>query len=321
VIFFLLILLILLFISRRRQLILGAFFLSTGAHTASPATVIFQPVADTTLIETEPDNNLGGAPFVNAGITQNFTKNHGLFRFDIAGHIPSQSKITGAELILEVTHSPRDGFAPAEFGLHRLLVPWGEGNKIADDPTHPGLGAPATTNEATWNDRFAFTTNRWNVPGAAVTNDYSPVVTAQQTIYSLGDSPYAFESTSAMVADVQSWLDEPQTNFGWLLKTLSEVENFTARSFGSREDANHPPLLVVDFIPAPIIQQSEISGNQFKFLFTAHAGQTYQVEFRDSFSSNGWLTLTNIAAPVMTSDTLILDSLTNAQRFYRVVAQ
>jgi hypothetical protein len=299
---------------------LAALLFAGWAHTASPATVIFQPVADTTLIETEPDNNLGAAPFVNAGVTQNFTKNHGLFRFDIAGQIPAQSKITGAELILDVTHSPRDGFAPADFGLHRLLVPWGEGNKIAVDPTHPGLGAPATTNEATWNDRFAFTTNRWNVPGGAVTNDYSPVVSAQQTIYSLGDSPYTFESTPAMVADVQSWLDNPPTNFGWLLKTLSEVENFTARRFGSLEDANHPPLLVIEFNPPLIIQKPEISGHQIQFLFSAQAGQAYQVEFRDSVSNNGWLTLTNVAAPPTTTDVLILDTLANAKRFYRVVA-
>src|SRR5260221_114502 len=119
-----------------------------------------------------------------------------------------------------------------------------------------------------------------------------------------------------MVADVQGWLDSPQTNFGWLLKTLSEVENFTARRFGSREDTNHPPLLVLEFTAPPIIQQPEISGDQFKFLFSAQAGQAYQVEFRDSFSNNGWLTLPNVPAPATTSDVLVVDSISSVQRFY-----
>ena len=295
-------------------------FLLSAATITLAATVTLQPVADTTLIETEPNNNLGGAPFVNAGVTQNFTKNHGLIRFDLAGRVPPHSQITRADLILEVTHIPRDGFAPADFGLHRLLVPWGEGNKITDAPSHPGLGAPATTNEATWNDRFAFTTNHWTAPGAAPTNDYSPVVSAQQTIYDLGNSPYTFESTAAMVADVQLWLDDPQTNFGWLLKTLLEAENFTARRFGSREDADHAPLLVIEFTPPLQIQQPEISGNQFRFRFAAQAGEAYHVEFRDSFSNNGWLTLTNIAAPAMTTDALVVDSISSTKRFYRVVA-
>ena len=294
-------------------------FLLNFVSCCCAATVTLLPVVDTTLIETEPTNNLGGALFVNAGVTQNFTKNHGLFRFDLAGQIPPHSQLTRADLILEVTHIPRDGYASAEFGLHRLLVSWGEGNKVADDPSHPGLGSPATTNEATWNDRFAFTTNHWSVPGAAPIYDYSPVVSARQTIYDVGSSPYTFESTPALVANVQSWLDNPQTNFGWLLKALSEVENFTSRRFGSREDTNHPPLLVIEFIPSLWIQQPEISGNQFRFQFAAQAGQSYRAEFRDSFSSNGWMTLTNIPAPATTTDALILDSLSSTKRFYRVV--
>ena len=300
--------------------VLAALFLACGERTAPAATLTLQPAADTTLIETEPDNNLGSAPFFNAGVTQNFTKNHALLRFDPARQIPAGSQITRADLILEVTHIPRDGFAPADFGLHRLLVSWGEGNKTAEDPSHPGLGAPATVGEATWEDRFARTTNHWIAPGAAPTNDYCTAISSQQTIYDIGNSPYVFESTPALVADVQSWLDDPQTNFGWLLKTLSEEENFTARRFASREDTSRAPLLVIEFVPSLRIVQPEASGGQFHFHFATQAGQAYQVEYRNAFSNNGWLPLTNIPSAALSGEALVVDSLSEAHRFYRIVA-
>jgi hypothetical protein len=55
-----------------------------------------------------------------------------------------------------------------------------------------------------------------------------------------------------MRADVQSWLDEPGTNFGWLLRG-NEATLSTAKRFDSRENpilANQP-VLVVDYTAAP----------------------------------------------------------------------
>src|SRR5438094_242084 len=143
--------------------------------------IVLTPVADTTLIETAPDNNLGGALIVNAGTTQNYTRNRGLFRFEVAGLIPRGSRITKVDFVLEVTGEPKDGFSPSSFGLHRVLKPWGEGDKRSPEPAHPGQGAPATTNEATWNFRFAFTPNSWTIPGGAATNDYSSNLSESST--------------------------------------------------------------------------------------------------------------------------------------------
>src|SRR6476660_1094129 len=116
-------------------------------------TAVLTASADTTLIETAPDNNLGGAPIVNSGTTQNFTRNRGLFRFDFTGQIPPGSHITRVDFIVEVTGQPKDDFTPSSFGLHRVLRAWGEGDKVSPDPSHPGQGAPATAGEATWLDR------------------------------------------------------------------------------------------------------------------------------------------------------------------------
>ena len=50
-----------------------------------------------------------------------------------------------------------------------------------------------------------------------------------------------------MVADVQAWLDDPLTDFGWLLRG-NEGASQTARRFDSRQnsvEANRPVLTIV----------------------------------------------------------------------------
>ncbi len=228
-------------------LLLAAFSLqlSTRAHAD---TLTLRPVADTTLIETAPNNNLGGQSFANAGTTQNFTKNHALFRFDVSA-IPNGSFVESASLVFEVTKQPVDGYAPADFGLHRMLVSWGEGNKTAADPRSPGQGAPASAGEATWLARFAQTAN-WAAPGGQAGTDFVAASSAGQTVYSVANSPYFFTS-SQLAADVQLWLGNPGTNFGWMLLANDENPNFTARRFGSREDAINAPQLIVQYSAVP----------------------------------------------------------------------
>jgi hypothetical protein len=283
--------------------------------------VVLNPAADTTLIGAAPNNNNGGQIFVNAGVTQNGPTNRGLFRFDIAAGVPAGSKITRAELTLEVVHQPpTDGYKEAAFDLHRLLEPWGEGSKTnsSSPPSpNPGLGEPATTNEATWNARFAFTTNLWAVPGAAATSDYVPAVSSSQFVYGLVNSPYTFESTPLMIADVQLWLDHPGNNFGWILKADDEGVKWTACRFGSREDPQNAPLLTVEYEPG--IDQVQVSGNQFTLTFAAQAGQSYTVEFRDSLTvGSGWSMLTNIGPQPMTTNIAVSDAIRPGQRFYRL---
>jgi hypothetical protein len=285
-------------------------------------TVSLNSVADTTLIGAVPDNNNGGQTFVNAGVTQNYTTNRGLFRFDIGAQVPAGSKITHADLRLEVVgQPPRDDYHPAAFNLHRLYVSWGEGNKTNNSSvTSPslGLGEPAATNEATWNDRFAFTTNRWAIPGGAIFNDYASGLSASEFIYGVGDSPYTFGPTPAMIADVQMWLDHPQANFGWLLRSDDETVNWTACRFGSREDPQNAPLLTIEYEP-PRIDRVQLSGNTMTLFFIARAETDYVVEFRDMLSTlDGWSALTNFAAQPAPTNLIASDPISDRQRFYRL---
>ena len=52
-----------------------------------------------------------------------------------------------------------------------------------------------------------------------------------------------------MVADVQAWLDNPASNFGWLVLG-DETAIATAKRFDTRESAS-PPMLTIEFIPGP----------------------------------------------------------------------
>jgi len=50
-----------------------------------------------------------------------------------------------------------------------------------------------------------------------------------------------------MVADVQMWVDQPETNFGWLV-IGNESERSTAKRFASKDNsttADHPTLTIV----------------------------------------------------------------------------
>src|SRR5204863_476390 len=83
-----------------------------------------------------------------------------------------------------------------------------------------------------------FNTTFWTTEGG----DFSPTVSASQSIGSIGS--YAW-SSAQMVADVQSWLDNQASNFGWLVLG-DESTSTTARRFDTRESAS-PPVLTIEY--------------------------------------------------------------------------
>jgi hypothetical protein len=141
-------------------------------------------------------------------------------------------------------------------GLHRLSVDWGEGTTGSDtDTVHfSGAGFDAAAGDATWNERFSGSAP-WTNPGA--NGDYTPAASASSPVGPVGanvaaPTPYHWLSTPALVNDVQGWLDQPQTNFGWILISGDETSQGTAKAFFSRSaglDALGFPL-VVDVHPA-----------------------------------------------------------------------
>ena len=227
--------------------------LPTIGSVSHADSVVVQPSADTTLIQYAPDNNLGGATFFNAGVNGKGTESRGLFAFNFS-QIPAGSIINAATLTLEVVREPAENSTPSTFALHRVLQPWGEGDKTPggtpEFPESPGLGSPATAGDATWNERF-FGSAPWSAPGGVAGVDFAALITTELPVAGTFDSPYTV-SDSGLIGDVQYWVDHPQANFGWMLLTESSDTPSTARSFGAREDfLERGPVLEIDFTVVP----------------------------------------------------------------------
>ena len=165
----------------------------------------------------------------------------GVLAFDLAGIIPVGSTIIAVSLTMNMSMTPA-GALTVE--LHKLLADWGEGTSHA--PMGEGDGAPATPNDATWRHRF-FDSIFWTTEGG----DFSATVSASQSVGGVGQYTW---SSAQMVADVQSWLDDPGSNFGWLVLG-AETAIATAKRFDTRESAS-PPMLTIQYIPGPRVMPS-----------------------------------------------------------------
>ena len=212
------------------------------AGSAKAAIINITPSKDNTLYEYVPadgdkSNALGFYFF--AGETAMSELRRGVLAFDIAGNIPSGSTIISVTLSLNMSRTPSDD--PRTVELHTLLADWGEGTSMASG--EEGDGAPATPNDATWRHRF-FDTIFWTNEGG----DFSATVSASQSVGPIGQYTW---SSAQMVADVQSWLDNPASNFGWLVLG-DESTILTSKRFGTRESAT-PPVLTIQFrvLPTP----------------------------------------------------------------------
>ncbi len=216
------------------SLILAASFAGIGGRLASADTININPSKDNTLYQYIPadgdrSNALGDHFFT--GETAVGELRRGVLAFDIAGNVPAGSTITSVTLTLNMSRTPSGTARTVE--LHRLIADWGEGTSQASG--QEGMGAPATTNDATWRHRF-YNTIFWTTEGG----DFSGTVSASQSVGAPGS--YTWTSTQ-LVADVQSWLDNPPTNFGWLVLG-DESTSATAKRFDTRESASPPGLTI-----------------------------------------------------------------------------
>ncbi len=228
----------------RRVRLLALMLLSSAplvAGTALLADVVTLPASkDNTLYESHSGALSNGAgQFLFAGKTNIQEIRRALIAFDPAGAIPAGSTITSVTLTLNMSITIVAG---VPVSLHRAAADWGEGTSRALG--FEGTGAPAEPGDATWAHTF-FNTSFWSQLGG----DFSTVPSATTIVDQVG--PYQWSSAS-MVADAQSWLDAPATNFGWVIVADESVFP-TAKRFDSRQHANpgvHPALRVEFTAPA-----------------------------------------------------------------------
>jgi hypothetical protein len=198
------------------------------------------------------NNNAGAETAVTAGqigADGGNTVRRGLIAFNIAGNIPAGAMILTATFNLDVVRTPTVGAVNSNFGLHQITKEWLEGTKSGVS------GSAATAGEVTWNSAKHLTTT-WTTAGG----DF--VVTPSGSTAVTGNGPYTWNSTPDMVTNVQSWLDSPAANYGWLLKSDNETAAFTARRFGSIEGGEPANLTIQYFSPVahiylPIITSSD----------------------------------------------------------------
>ena len=161
-----------------------------------------------------------------------------LVAFGVAGGVPAGATIDSVFLVLRVERQP-PGDGNRLHKLHKATTLWGEG---ASAPLSPGEGGGTIpeTGDATWLHTF-FDTLMWNAPGG----DFVPG--ASDSIMINGVNFYTFGSTPEMVADVQNWLDNSSTDFGWIILG-DEGTHTTGRRFGSRSNIQDPsfrPRLII----------------------------------------------------------------------------
>ena len=211
-------------------------------HDARADSIVLSCVKDTTLIDNgfgDVSNGAGDGIFSGqTGPLANNTNLRALLAFDLTS-IPPGSVVNDASLTLRLVMS-RSGFKTHT--LHKVLADWGE----AGSSGFGGLGAPAQPGDATWTHRF-YPTTPWTTAGG----DFSATDSATQSV-DLTLTDFVWTSPQ-LVADVQSWVNDPCANFGWML-IGDETASTTAKKFASRDwfVPAERPRLAVNFSPAPV---------------------------------------------------------------------
>lgn len=226
--------------ARRR---LGAGLLASTLLGGAPgvaATVVVTPVKDNTLYEDLFGTSSNGAGrYLFAGRTDVGSIRRALIAFDVAAAVPPGSTVDSVTLTLAMS---RTITGPSVVSLHRLLADWGEAGSRA--PMGEGIGAPAEQGDATW-IFSSFDTVLWSTPGG----DFEPTASAERVVD--GPGTYSWGSTIELVADVQRWVDDPVSDFGWIL--LGDETTTSAKRFDSRDhgEPGAVPRLTVVFTPDP----------------------------------------------------------------------
>jgi hypothetical protein len=181
----------------------------------------------------------GSGQYFFAGLTNGGEIRRGLIAFDIAGAVPAGSVITGAKLTL---HMSKSRAGAEDVSLHPLSADWGEG--ASDAPLQEGGGTAAAAGDATWLHTFS-PGQFWTTPGG----DFAVAASATTSVGAVGFYDW---SSAGMIADVQSWLDAPAGNYGWLLMG-DEATSQSTKRFDTREnpEASVRPVLEISYIPEP----------------------------------------------------------------------
>lgn len=183
----------------------------------------------------------GIGEYMFSGLTLQEQRRRAVVAFELVG-IPAGSTIMGVSLKLMMDRTVSGDMTAR---LHKVTASWGEGTSNADGAE--GRGIDATPGDATWIHRH-FPTSLWASAGGSF-------AAAASAAIPVGDVGSYTWNGPGLVADVQSWLANPNANHGWVV-IGNEAEMGSAKRFATRESPNSSwrPVLTVTFtapLPPP----------------------------------------------------------------------
>ena len=161
-----------------------------------------------------------------------------MISFTISGNIPANATITNVQLTLTVGQVPNPGFnGNSTISLYDVTQSWPQGTtgSASAGIAATGQGFAANPGDATWNDVSYSATlpTLWTTAGG----DHSGTASASLSLsnFNLTGNPSFTWSSAQLVADVQNWLANPSSNFGWELINSNETTASTLFGFYSSE--------------------------------------------------------------------------------------
>lgn len=193
---------------------------------------------DNTLYEPDGDrsNGVGAEMYVGLSNDAQPQIRRALVGFDVHAYVPTGATVDSVRLtVTTITGS----LTPYRARLYRLSRDWGEGaSNAAGQPD----GAQAAPGDATWTDTF-WPDSTWASPGG----DFVSVPSGSTDVAG-AITTSTFQTTPQMVADVQAWLDDPASNFGWLIRgNENGALSGSLKGFGTQQnpDTQRRPSLKI----------------------------------------------------------------------------
>ncbi|MCK4589625.1 MAG: DNRLRE domain-containing protein [Nanoarchaeota archaeon] len=190
--------------------------------------------SDSYIRQQTPNSNYGGATDIRIGESASLYKAfRGIIWFNLS-HILNGTEIESVSLSLYFYNIPGgDDTGNRTHNVHR----------VQQSPARPWEEL-----EVTWDDYNS--TNNWTTPGG----DFNATPTNSQTFDS---SALGSWISYNVTTDVQDFINNPSTNFGWIIKDINETEDKTQRDYRSSEYGTallRPKLEIVFDSKNPVVQ-------------------------------------------------------------------
>ena len=201
--------------------------------------LVLSPVKDNTLYETldgSVSNGAGAWTFIGL-TTQGLRRS--IVAFDVS-QLNVCDSITAVRVIFTVDMAPA-GASAGTAGLHLVLQDWGEGTSDAGSPG--GQGTASASGDATWIHTF-FNNSTWNNAGG----DFMAMASAQAPFNSQSSDVLNFTSTDLLIDDVRGWVQNPSTNYGWIMLGDETTLRNARRLISGDSSAKETPTLLIDYV-------------------------------------------------------------------------